>query len=124
MPSPMDECDHLSNIEPISTNDTSVLKRRLDASNEELSFPCKKIAVSPVEKLSVPDVTTLPTPMKTATIQPKLTKAERDALKMEKAKEREAERQKKEQERQKREEERLKKEEERLRKVLSSTTSC
>jgi hypothetical protein len=110
MPSPMDECDHLINIDPITTGDTSILKRKLDGSSEELSFPCKKIAGSPVEKLNVPDVSmTMMTPTKAAPAQPKLTKAERDALKMEKAKEREVERQKKEQEKQKREEERLKK---------------
>jgi hypothetical protein len=110
MPSPMDECDHLMNIDPKPTNDASILKRKLDGSYEELSFPCKKIAGSPVEKLNVPEASmTTMTPTKTAPTQPKLTKAERDALKMEKAKEREVERQKKEQEKQKREEERLKK---------------
>jgi hypothetical protein len=125
MPSPMDECDHLMNIDPMPMNDASILKRKLDGSSEELSFPCKKIAASPVEKLNVSEVSMATmTPTKTVPTQPKLTKAERDALKLEKAKEREVERQKREQEKQKREEEKSKREEERLKKVTYLRNLC
>jgi hypothetical protein len=108
----MDECDNLVNID---TTDTHLLKRKLDGSSEELSFPCKKIAISPAHKSNPPDVSTTPTT--TSELQIKLNKAEREAVKAEKAKERKIERQKREQEKQKREEERQKREEERLKKV-------
>ena len=97
----MDECNNLVNID---SSDTIILKRKLDGSSEELSFPCKKIAISLANKLNGSDGSM--TPIAPSMPQTKLTKAEREALKMEKAKERELERQKREQERQKREEER------------------
>jgi hypothetical protein len=106
MPSPMDECDNVMNIDH-TVNDG--LKRKLDGASDELSFPCKKVAISPV-KPTMPDphiTTTTPT-----LAAPKLSKAERDAQKAEKAKERELERLKKEQEKLKREEEKRKKDEE------------
>lgn len=127
----MDECDNVMNIDH-TVNDG--LKRKLDGPSDELSFPCKKVAMSPV-KPATPDphvVTTTPIPA-----APKLSKAERDAQKAEKARERELERNKKEQEKlrreedkrrkdeekqkrdQEREEEKQKREEERLKKVFS-----
>ena len=120
----MDECDNILNIDP---SDTNILKRKLDGLSEELSFPCKKIAVTPPNKSNGLDISMTHTTLSVPQI--KLTKAEREVLKMEKAKEREMERQKREQERQKREEEReqekqkreeerQKREEERLKKVL------
>ena len=79
----MDECDNILNIDPA---DTTILKRKLDRSSEELSFPCKKIAMSPPSKSNGLDVSmthTIP-----SVPQIKLTKAECEALKMEKSKER------------------------------------
>ena len=125
----MDECNNLVNIDP---SDATILKRKLDGSSEELSFPCKKIAMSPPNKANGSDGSmTSTTP---SVPQIKLTKAEREVLRMEKAKERELERQKREQERQKREEEReqekqkreeerQKREEERLKKVFHAVGS-
>lgn len=112
----MDECNNLVNID---SSDTAILKRKLDGSSEELSFPCKKIAMSPQNKSNCPDGSiTSTTP---SVPQIKLTKTEREVLKMEKSKERELERLKREQERRMREEEReqekQKREEERLKKV-------
>lgn len=109
----MGECDNLVNIEASPANDPTVLKRKLDGSSGEFSFPCKKIAVLPKSNSS--DILT--TPLTPSALQVKLTKAEREAMRMEKAKERDMERQKREQERTKREEEKQKREEERMKKV-------
>jgi hypothetical protein len=128
----MDECDNLMNIDTPPSSDAPVLKRKLDPSAEELTFPCKKVAVSPVEKPIIQDVPMTPIKQHTLTnttstsvavsqaaaSQVKLSKAEREAVKAEKAKEKEMERLKREAEKSKREEERLKREEERLKKVL------
>lgn len=111
----MDECDHLTNIDPSPSSDAS-LKRKSDGTADELTFPCKKVAVSPIPKPIVLDVSTTPT--NNVVNQVKLSKAEREALKAEKAKEREMERQKREADKVKREEERLKREDERLKKVF------
>ena len=116
MPSPMDECDNVININPSPSTD---LKRKVDGSLEELIFPCKKIAISQVHKSNSPEDATT----SSAVAQVKLTKAEREVLKMEKAREREMERQKRELERQTREEEKHKREEERLKKVCDNTFS-
>ncbi len=110
MPSPMDECVNVVNIDH-TVNDG--LKRKLDDTSDELSFPCKKVAMSPV-KSTTPDLyVAVTTPTSAA---PKLSKADRDAQKVEKAKERELERQKKEQEKLRREEEKRRKDEEKRRK--------
>ena len=115
MPSPMDDCDNRMNID---TSPSTELKRKLDGSEDDLSFPCKKTSVSPISIKVNGDVEESMTPSKNGTgIQVKLSKAEKEALRVEKAKEREAERLKKEQERVKREEEKRKREEERLKKV-------
>jgi hypothetical protein len=124
MPSPMDECDNLVNIEPAPQSPPDgMLKRKLDGSAEEYSFPCKKMAVSPPslhKSSNSSDGTTNSTHKPTSNpAQPKLSKAEREAVKAEKAKERELERQKREAEKAKREEEKVKKEEERVKKVRS-----
>jgi hypothetical protein len=124
MPSPMDECDNLANIEPSPQSPPDgMLKRKLDGSAEEFSFPCKKMAVSPpsLNKSSNSLDGTTNSTCKPASnpAQPKLSKAEREAVKAEKAKERELERQKREAEKAKREEEKVKKEEERVKKVHS-----
>jgi len=120
----MDECDNVVNID--TSTDQTVLKRKLDGNSDELSFPCKKVAMAPIPKLPSPEGTTIPpasvaaaatSPTTNAGTQVKLTKAEREWFKMEKAKEREAERQKREEEKQKREEEKQKREEERAKKV-------
>ena len=109
MPSPMDECVNVVNIDH-TVNDG--LKRKLDDTSDELSFPCKKVAMSPV-KSTTPDLyVAVTTPTSAA---PKLSKADRDAQKVEKAKERELERQKKEQEKLRREEEKRRKDEEKQR---------
>jgi cell division protein FtsN len=120
MPSPMDECDNVVNIETSPSTDQTLLKRKLDGNSDELSFPCKKVAMSPIPKLPSPEGATTPTtasPSASMGTQVKLTKAERELLKAEKSKEREAERQKREEEKQKREEEKQKREEERVKKV-------
>jgi len=118
MPSPMDECDNRMNID--TTSPSNELKRKLDGSIEELSFPCKKAGVSPITITKVNGVIgeELMTPTKNGTslTQVKLSKAEKEALKLEKAREREAERLRREQEKLKREEEKQKREEERQKK--------
>jgi hypothetical protein len=119
----MDECDNLVNIEPAPQSPPDgMLKRKLDGSGEEFSFPCKKVAVSPpsLNKSSSSDGTTNSTHKPASNPpQPKLSKAERETVKAEKAKERELERQKREAEKAKREEEKVKKEEERVKRVPS-----
>jgi len=128
MPSPMDECTDITNIDPTPSNDSTPLKRKLDSSSlEELPFPCKKVVISPIPKLLSSDVLPVQTITSTqpahsaatengAGNQIKLSKVEREWLKAEKAKEKELERikrdQEKEQEKLKREQDRLKKEEE------------
>jgi predicted ribosome quality control (RQC) complex YloA/Tae2 family protein len=115
MGSPMDECDNIVNIDPSQLLDTTLLKRKLDSSSDELSLPSKKVAVLLTSESGTQDVSaTGATPL-----QVKLTRAERDALKLEKVREREIERQRRDLERQRREEEKLKREEERLKKVPS-----
>ena len=110
----MEECDNRVNIETSLSADQTVLKRKLDANSDELSFPCKKVVMAPIPKVPSQGATTTPTAANTMIeIQAKLTKAEREWLKMEKAKGREAERLKREEERGKREEERQKREKER-----------
>jgi hypothetical protein len=119
----MDEYDNLTNIDRSPSSDTSVLKRKLDGSTDELTFPCKRVAVSPAEKTTILDVSTLDvttTPTKSGLTPVKLNKAEREWLKTEKIKEREMERQKREAEKLKREEERVKREEKRLKKVATN----
>ena len=109
MPSPMDECVNVMNIDH-TVNDG--LKRKLDGTSDELSFPCKKVAMSPV-KPNMPDphaAATTPT-----SAAPKLSKADKDVQKAEKAKERELERQKKDQDKLRREEEKRRKDEEKQR---------
>ena len=119
MPSPMDECDNITNIEPAPpTLDLTTLKRKSEVLEElALQFPVKSIAMATPTKSSVPS----PIPEGTTPTQTsprlKLTKTEKEALKAEKLKEKEAERLKKEQEKQKRIEERQQREEERLKKV-------
>lgn len=113
MPSPMDECDNLVNIEvpPPSALDT-ILKRKLDDSSEELTFPFKKVAVCPpslVKSNCSDGMAKGPHNTASKPQQPKLTKAEREAVKAEKAREKELERQKREEEKVRREEERIKK---------------
>lgn len=123
MPSPMDECVNVMNIDH-TVNDG--LKRKLDGASDELSFPCKKVAMSPVKPTTLLDPHTATTTPTSAAL--KLSKADRDAQKAEKAKERELERQKREEEKrrkdeekqrreQEREEDKQKREEERLKKV-------
>ena len=106
-------------IESPPSAETGQVKRKADASSEELSLPCKKAALSATQRDNIGAESVAPA---SSTQQVKLTKPERDALKLEKAKERELERQKREIERQKRDKERLKREEERLKKVI--TLSC
>jgi len=122
MPSPMDEHDNITNIAPIpddsccSTSPKS-LKRNAETMDELVkAFPVKKVAMVIPVKSNVPS----PIPENTKTAkspQPKANREEREALKVEKAKEKELERQKKEHEKQKREEERLKREEEKMKRV-------
>jgi hypothetical protein len=113
MPSPMDECDNIVNIDPPQLPDTTLLKRKLDESLEELSLPSKKVAVLITSNSGIEDAFATGV----APPQAKLTKAERDALRLEKSKEREMERKRRDLARQQKEEEKLKREEERLKKV-------
>jgi chromatin assembly factor 1 subunit A len=103
------------------SDDTATLKRKSEGHSEELSFPCKKVAVVLVPKIASADLSSYKS---MASQQQKLTKDEREALKLEKTMEKEIKRQKREQEelireqkRLKREEEKQKLEEERLLKV-------
>lgn len=107
----MDENDNRMNIDTPSLNDH---KRKLDGSAEESLFPCKKVLVSAPTDVGSSEATNISVP------QVKLTKAEREMLKLKKSEERERERLKREQERQRREEEKLQREEERQKKVLYS----
>lgn len=108
----MDECDNIVNIDPHQVQDVAPLKRKLDES-AELSMPSKKVAVLTASTSGTQDMSATCA----APSQVKLTKAERDALKLEKEKEREMERQRRDLARQQKEEERLKREEERIKKV-------
>jgi len=113
MPSPMDECDNLVNIEvPVSSAGDTFLKRKREDSSEELPFICKKAAVSPPSLIKSNSADGMANGTYTTAFkgqQPTLTKAEREALKAEKAKEKELERQKREEEKARREEERIRK---------------
>jgi len=113
MPSPMDACDNLVNIEvPSPSALDTMLKRKLEDSSEELTFPCKKVAVCPpslVTSNSSDGMTNGAHTTASKPQQPKLTKAEREAVKAERAREKDLERQKREDEKARREEERIKK---------------
>ena len=110
----MDENDNRMNIDTPSLSDH---KRKLDRSAEESLFPCKKVLVSAPTNAGSSEA---PVPTNISVPQVKLTKEEREMLKLKKSEERERDRLKKEQERQRRDEEKLRRDEERQKKVLYS----
>jgi len=118
MPSPMDENDNRMNIDASPLSDATLQKRKLDGSSEELSFPCKKLAVTPAPAKTNPSDIRM-TPTKSSMPQVKLSKAEREALKLLKAQERETERLKREEERLRREQEKQRREEQKQKKVVN-----